>query len=149
MKKGLMFGWLVALAIFSACQADGAIETEKENAEVKEEDSSEDTVLDRHGELTKEERLAASLENVESKKKDRISIISFTAEGDPIGHELSFDGSMIKLIVDSTKDQFGFGKVTEIMCRTIKEVEAAEQIDYALQGCNKGDGDIIVLAKWK
>ncbi|WP_186763782.1 DUF4362 domain-containing protein [Planomicrobium sp. CPCC 101079] len=105
--------------------------------------------MDRHGELTNEERFTAFLKNVTLEKKDRINIISFTTEGDPIGNELIFDGSMIKLVVDSTKDQFGSGKVTEIMCKTIKEAESAEQIDYVLEGCNEGDGDIIVLAKWK
>ncbi|WP_186763781.1 hypothetical protein [Planomicrobium sp. CPCC 101079] len=35
MKRGLLFGWIVALVIFSACQANGAVEDGKGNAVVE------------------------------------------------------------------------------------------------------------------
>jgi hypothetical protein len=53
------------------------------------------------------ERLQKYIEDVGNKKKDKINIIQYTTEGDPITTQLDFNGKNIKVGIDNSKDKFG------------------------------------------
>ena len=69
--------------------------------------SKEDTITNSFNGATNTERLVKFIENVGNKKKDKINIIRFTTEGDPITTQFNFNGKDIEISTDLSKDKFG------------------------------------------
>ncbi|WP_164462104.1 DUF4362 domain-containing protein [Bacillus sp. FJAT-42376] len=82
--------------------------------------SSED-IINTHGEIKNFERFAEFTEHAEKGIKDQIRIVSYTTEGDPILQDLEFDGKLIKLRHDSSRDQYGSEEVTYASCKAIEK----------------------------
>ena len=66
------------------------------------------------------DKLYNFISNVESKKQDKIRIVSYTIEGDAMITDLQYDGNIIKCRTDSTRDRFGsrtinYGEYTKII----------------------------------
>ncbi|MFC3212389.1 DUF4362 domain-containing protein [Planomicrobium okeanokoites] len=79
---------------------------------------------------------------------DHIQLIQFTSEGHPISRDVQFDGSEFKSIVNSSRDSYGSGGVSEVACSGISKSETDERIDYQLEGCeNKKVVELLVI--WK
>ncbi|WP_341357380.1 DUF4362 domain-containing protein [Rossellomorea sp. y25] len=74
-------------------------------------------------------------------------IVSYTDEGDPILHDLEFDGILIHSVRDSRRDTFGNGEIMEMTCKKIEHVEDGTMAKnmYNLADCNKNDADDSVL----
>lgn len=71
----------------------------------------------------------------------------FTTEGDPIYHDLQFDGEVIHLTYDNSKDKHGGDNrgVTKDVCTEIKKQEAENgEIEFYLSGCKKGDNSFLI-----
>ncbi|MDN7240246.1 DUF4362 domain-containing protein [Planococcus sp. N028] len=149
MKRAVMLALLAFLIILAGCREEEIAANEKGDVQIGSSTVADDTVVDRHGKLRNEERFTEFLLNVADEKSDQIQIIVFTTEGDPIYRELSFDGVAVKSVMDSTKDQYGSGEIDEMTCKTIKEEESPDRIEYSLEDCDATDGDPIVLVKWK
>ncbi|KQL34478.1 hypothetical protein AN959_15700 [Psychrobacillus sp. FJAT-21963] len=109
--------------------------------------ASED-VIDMHGEIENKERFQEFLNNVENAKKDSIRVVKYTEKGDPMLHDLEYDGEVIKSTTDTRRDKFGQGSIISTTCTTIEVVETTEKTDYILEGC-EDTIDYTVLVTWK
>lgn len=96
-----------------------------------------DQVVNTHGEVENADRLDGFVRNVDQGRKDAVQIVSYTTEGDPIFYTLEFDGATIQFEYDSSKDQFGSGKVSATACNSMIQKERDGFIDYELQGCER------------
>jgi hypothetical protein len=109
--------------------------------------ASED-VIDMHGEIENKERFREFLNNVEKGKEDSIRVVKYTEEGDPILHDLEYDGEVIKSTTDTRRDKFGEGSLINTTCTSIEVVETTERTDYILEGCkNTIDNTVLVIRK--
>ncbi|WP_051475755.1 DUF4362 domain-containing protein [Bacillus sp. J37] len=107
---------------------------------------SNEDVVDTHGEITNLEKFMKFVENVNQGEEDNIRIVRYTTEGDPILHDLEYDGEMITSTTDTTRDEFGVGSVNTKICKTIDVKETAENTDYTLSGCDLiSDNSILVI----
>lgn len=100
------------------------------------------------GKLKNLERFQTFLEHTNEKEPDHIQIIQFTTEGDPISRNLQFDGTVFKSMVNSSRDAYGSGGISEAVCSEITKTETAERIDYQLESCEIQEV-IDLLVVWK
>lgn len=100
------------------------------------------------GEIKNLDRFHTFLEHINGEEPDHIQIIRLTTEGDPISRDLQFDGTAFKSIMDSSRDKYGSGGVSEAVCSEITKRETAERIDYQLEGCENKE-EIELLVVWK
>lgn len=79
--------------------------------------------------------------NVEKGTIDKIRIVNYTHEGDPIFQTLEYDGKEISYFSDSSNDKFA-GKDKGIYSDTCKKIikDIHEDIRYTLHGCAKEAG---------
>ncbi|MFI8576088.1 DUF4362 domain-containing protein [Rossellomorea aquimaris] len=79
--------------------------------------------------------------------EDRIRIVSYTEEGDPILHDLDYDGNVLHSVRDSRRDSFGSGEIVEMSCKNIEYIQNGEMADnmYRLADCDRKDADDSVL----
>lgn len=106
-----------------------------------------DEVIDMHGQVENRERLDAFVENVQSSLKDKIRLTRYTIEGDPIYHDLDFDGTLLNFRLDTTEDQFGQGNVTTYECKQISKSESDTETKYLLDGCANGQtGELLTIS---
>jgi hypothetical protein len=106
-------------------------------------------IVDSHGDITDLEKLMKFVENVNQGKEDKIRVVRYTTEGDPILQDLKYDGKIITSITDSTKDEFGDGSISTATCKSINVEETVETTNYILSGCDKTDRDNSILVIWK
>lgn len=100
------------------------------------------------GEIKNVNRFEKFLERVNDQEPDHIQLVQFTTEGDPITRDLQFDGVEFKSKVNSSKDAYGSGCISEAICTEITETETAERIDYQLEGCEMQEV-LELLVVWK
>ena len=100
--------------ILSGCQSNETNQgdetvgnTGKENT-LKYNQSPED-IVDSHGEISNLDKFLSFLENVKQGNKDKIRVVRYTTEGDPMLHDLEYDGDVIKSTTDTRRDKFGSG----------------------------------------
>ncbi|MCM3609859.1 DUF4362 domain-containing protein [Planococcus sp. MERTA32b] len=100
------------------------------------------------GEVKNLDRFQTFLEHADEKEPDYIQIIQFTTEGDPISRDLQFDGAVFKSTMNSSRDSYGSGGISEAVCSEIAKTETAERTDYQLEDCE--DTEVIdLLVVWK
>ncbi|MFB6468980.1 DUF4362 domain-containing protein [Cytobacillus sp. Hz8] len=88
------------------------------------------------------ERLKQFLINLSNKKEDTIRITGYTIEGDPIFHDLQFDGKVIQYTYDNSNDHFaGDDKGTEkdVCKEVVKKENEHGEAEFLLSGCSKGN----------
>ncbi|TDL63945.1 DUF4362 domain-containing protein [Rhodococcus qingshengii] len=110
---------------------------------------SDEDIVDSHGEITNIEKFMKFVENVNQGREDKIRVVRYTTEGDPILHDLEYDGGIITSTTDTTRDEFGNGIVSTATCKSINVKETDETTDYILSGCDKTDRDNSILVIWK
>lgn len=152
MKKILIL--ILVSFIVTACQSNGSTKestkvdvTERKDIPVYSQ-TAED-IVNMHGDITNINRFFTFLENVEQGQKDKIRVVSYTEEGDPILHDLNFDGEVIDSSKDTRRDNFGPGSIYTSTCKSIELEEKQERSDYTLSGCMPADQDIMILVIWK
>ena len=109
--------------------------------------SSLEDIVDTHGELKNKERFDEFLNNVYQGKEDRIRVVRYTTEGDPMLHDLEYDGEIIKSTTDTRRDQYGHGRITQTTCTSIEEIETNESTEYILKGCDHAIENMIVVIR--
>jgi hypothetical protein len=119
-------------AFMAGCQLDKA---NSENEPTKSRQPTTHEVIDVHGMIENIERLDIFVDNVQSGKKDKIRLIRYTIEGDPIFHDLVYNGSKLIFTLDTTKDKFGQGEVKSNDCQSIQRLESDTETKYVLEGC--------------
>lgn len=106
-------------------------------------------IVDTHGQITNLEKFMEFVENVKQGREDKIRVVRYTTEGDPILHDLEYDGEIITSTTDTTRDEFGDGHVSTATCKSIDVKETEESTDYTLSECNKTNRDNRILEIWK
>lgn len=144
----------VLLFILSGCQSNETNQGNETVGNTRQENipkynlSSED-IVDSHGEISNLDKFLSFLENVKQGNKDKIRVVRYTVEGDPMLHDLEYDGEVIKSITDTRRDKYGSGSINTATCKSIDVKEEEERTDYSLSGCNQTnrDNSILVIRK--
>ena len=110
---------------------------------------SDEDIVDTHGEINNLEKFMKFVENVNQGTEDKIKVVRYTTEGDPLLHDLEYDGKIITSTLDTTRDEFGNGSVSTAKCKFIDVIETDESTDYTLSGCDKTKRDNSILVIWK
>lgn len=91
--------------------------------------------------------------NVEQREVDKIRIVQYTLEGDPIFQTLEYSGNDIFYVSDNTKDKFA-GKdkgLYKDSCKSIVKDQRESGITYRLIDCTNEDGrngyDLLYVSK--
>lgn len=143
-KKSMLLAiFAIFILILSGCGKEGSTiqSYHKPNK------PSSNEVIDVHGQVENMERLNAFVVKVQAKQKDKIRLTRYTIEGDPIYHDLDFDGSTLSFTFDSTEDKFGNGEVTTYDCKGISKQESNTETKYMLEGCpNSQIGELLYIS---
>lgn len=141
MKKTTLIALFAVFILLSGCVGEGnIISSNSFNHDDK------DEVIDRHGQVENRERLNNFIEKVQSNSKDKIRLTRYTIEGDPIYHDLDFDGTKLTLTLDTTEDEYGSGNVTTYECQRISKTELDTETKYELLGCTNGQsGELLTI----
>jgi Domain of unknown function (DUF4362) len=110
---------------------------------------SDEDIVDTHGQITNLEKFMKFVENVNQGTQDKIRVVRYTTEGDPILHDLEYDGEIITSTTDTTRDEFGTRSVSTATCKSIDVNKTDESTDYTLSGCDQTNRDNSILAIWK
>lgn len=84
--------------------------------------SSED-VINRYVEVENVERFQEFYHNVLNGKEDTVRVVNYTTEGDPLLHDLEYNGDVIKSTFDTRSDKFGEGNLHTATCNAIEVIE--------------------------
>lgn len=107
----------------------------------------ETDVVNTHGNIENMERFERFYKNVGDDVEDRIRIVTYTEEGDPILHDLEYDGNVLHSVRDSLRDTFGRGEIVEMSCENIEYIKNGKMVVnmYKLADCDRKDADENVL----
>ncbi|MBU8917767.1 DUF4362 domain-containing protein [Bacillus sp. FJAT-29953] len=131
--------FLLICLLLSGCQSTSAPPTK-----VK---PGKNDVVETHGGLENFRRLDQFVKHVQNNKKDKVRLIRYTIEGDPIFHDLAYDGSNLKFTLDTAEDKFGQGEVTTTTCESIQKQESETETKYMLTGCPQQDmNELLVIS---
>lgn len=83
-------------------------------------ESKDDTIIYNLKGNVNTDRLTKFVDNVDKDIKDRVNIVRYTTEGDPIITQLYFDGKDIQVSTDNSKDKYGGQDKNKIIYNTIK-----------------------------
>lgn len=153
MKKIFVFMGTL-LFILSGCQSNEANQGNKPSNDTRQDNipeyvqSSED-IVDLHGNITNLDKFFAFAENVNQGVIDKIRVVRYTEEGDPMLHDLEYDGEVILSTTDTRRDGFGSGSLITATCKSIDIKESEGRTDYDLTGCDKINIDNSILVIWK
>jgi hypothetical protein len=109
---------------------------------------SDEDIVDSHSEITNLEKFMKFVENVNQGTEDKIRVVRYTIEGDPMLHDLDFDGKIITSTTDTTRDEFGEGSVRTASCKSIDVKETDESTEYTLSQCDKTNRYNSILEIW-
>ncbi|MBC6975210.1 DUF4362 domain-containing protein [Bacillus sp. Xin] len=103
-------------------------------------DEKNDVIAKGH-EISNLHKFEKFITNVEKGDRDKIRIVNYTDEGDPIFQTLEYDEKEISYSLDSSYDKFA-GKDKGIYSDTCKKVikDIREDIRYTLHDCKKETG---------
>lgn len=134
MNRFLYAGLLLVIVSLSACSYDF------------EQGIANGDVINVHGDVYNVAVLHAFLANVEEKMPDRLRIVEYTNEGDPLLYDLDYDGEKLTVEVDRSQDQYrGSGPVkTAMSCKEIRVNPGNKEDSYLLSGCQSGADFVIV-----
>jgi Domain of unknown function (DUF4362) len=141
MKKWMMAGLFLVMLVGGCDEPGDQVEIEVGKPFTP----ASDDVVNRHGEIKNLDQFEAFFENVQNGKKDRIRIVRYTIEGDPILHDLEYDGDVIHSFEDSRRDTYGPGELTKMQCKKIEFTSSDRRSEYNLKECNKKEYNQTVL----
>ena len=127
MRRILILASILLISMLAACQS------------VKD----SDIVFDHDGEITSNwDKLEKFIQNVENSNEDKIRIVRYTEEGDPIFDTLDYNGENIKYTYDNSQDIHGSsdeGK-TNATCADLDSEITEMGIKYSLIDCSADIG---------
>ena len=148
MKKIMMIVVIFISILLTGCQTTGNPTIDNFEQNIPDYTPASEDVIDTHGEIENIERFREFLINVNEGKAGNLRVVSYTEEGDPMLHDLEYDGEVIKTTKDTRRDGFGEGSIIHTTCTSIEVVETTERTDYLLEGC-KNPIDNTVLVLWR
>jgi hypothetical protein len=127
-KKALWLGLItIVFVLLSACQ--------REQSTHKPYEPTANEVVETHGGLENIKRLDQFVKNMNSGKKDKVRLIRYTIEGDPIYYDLTYDDSKFTIKRDTREDQYGQGEVNTYLCKSIQKQESTTSTKYIVEEC--------------
>lgn len=91
------------------------------------------------------ERFQQFLNNIAKSKKDKITIVHYTVEGDPILDTLEYVGQALKYSHDTRQDEYGEKTVTAATCTKISVEEDNAGATYTVEGCDTQNINTTIL----
>lgn len=134
--------------LLTGCQTTGNSTNKNFEQNIPDYTPASEDVIDMHGEIENVEKFREFLINVKEGKSDNLRVVSYTEEGNPMLHDLEYDGEVINSNTDTRRDGFGEGSIIHTTCTSIEMVETTERTDYILEGC-KDPIDNTVLVIWE
>ncbi|MCM3637620.1 DUF4362 domain-containing protein [Sporosarcina luteola] len=139
---------LTFLFILTACNAsdEGKNPIDKEGSHATSNDNVKPSVkgvknvdvLNTHGSIEGVERMKNFYDNLQNGISSDLRIVHYTIEGDPIVTDLNYKEDTIKVTYDSTRDKFGSGKITTVICNNLLEEVNPTNTSYIATGCSDG-----------
>ncbi len=148
---------LTFLFILTACNAsdEGKNPIDKEGSHAPSNDIVKPSVkgvknvdvLNTHGSIEGLERMKNFYNDLQNGISSDLRIVHYTIEGDPIITDLKYKEDTIKVTYDSTRDNFGSGKITTVNCSDLLEEVNPTNTSYIAIGCSDGySGMVEILA---
>lgn len=91
------------------------------------------------GKMRNQDKWESFMQNVKKNQPDHVRVTMYTIEGDPIIHELIYDGTLFQSTYDATRDKYGSREeITSNTCKGLEltKVERGESV-YVLTDCEK------------
>ncbi|EEL53126.1 hypothetical protein bcere0023_53520 [Bacillus cereus Rock4-2] len=127
----------VVLSIFliSGCSKESSLVDEKKD------------VILKHEKIVNLNEFKSFVENVKLEKPDKVKIVSYTDEGDPIVKTLNYDGKEIRYSIDNSNDKFSSenNKEQKTVCKKLNKRQENSQVVYYLDECSQKDIDNMLL----
>lgn len=120
MKRYIIILTLIAICILIN------VSCSKQNEYYDKSISSENTITYEVDETINSDRLQKFIDKVNNNKEDRINLIKYTIEGDPIITQLHCNGDTIEIAIDRSKDEFG-GKDKDIIDKNSIDIKELQQ----------------------
>jgi Domain of unknown function (DUF4362) len=100
---------------------------------------SDEDVVDSHRKITNYDKFMQFVNNINlgKGKNEKIRVVRYTNEGDPLLHDLIYDGKKIISTIDTTRDEFGVQQVDTTICKSIDTKKDKDKTEYVLSGCEK------------
>ena len=133
MKRIMMIVVLFISILLTGCQTTGNSTIKNFEQNIPDYTPASEDVIDMHGEIENVEKFREFLINVKEGKTDNLRVVSYTEEGDPMLHDLEYDGEVINSTTDTRRDGFGEGSIIHTTCTSIEMVETTERTDYFLK----------------
>lgn len=124
-------------------EGEGAQNTSPDNSQPSVKGVENVDVLNTHGSIDGLERMQGFYEDMQKGISSDLRIVHYTIEGDPIVMDLKYNGEVIKITYDSTRDKFGSGEITTYKCRSLLEEVNPTNTSYIAIGCPDGYSGMI------
>ncbi|WP_413303511.1 DUF4362 domain-containing protein [Bacillus sp. 1P10SD] len=126
------------IVILSGCQGEAPASTKHK--------PTANEIVETHGSLEHIERLDRFVKNMNSGKKDKVRLIRYTIEGDPIYYDLTYDGSKFTIKRDTTEDKYGGGEVITYSCKSIQTLESNTSTKYMVEECPDFGEELLTIS---
>ncbi|MGG0668126.1 DUF4362 domain-containing protein [Lederbergia citrisecunda] len=93
-------------------------------------------VANTHGSIEGLERMQNFYHNLQNGISSELRIVHYTIEGDPIVTDLNYKEDTVKVTYDSSRDNFGSGEITSVICSDLLEEVNPTNTSYIATGCS-------------
>ncbi|PGR33130.1 hypothetical protein COC47_27670 [Bacillus cereus] len=135
MKKYILVFVVLSIFLISGCSKESSLVDEKKD------------VILKHEKIVNLNEFKSFVENVKLEKPDKVKIVSYTDEGDPIVQTLNYDGKEIRYSIDNSNDKFSSenNKEQKTVCKKLNKRQENSQVVYYLDECSQKDIDNMLL----
>ncbi|EST56703.1 hypothetical protein T458_00025 [Brevibacillus panacihumi W25] len=95
-------------------------------------------VLNTHGSIEGLERMHSFYDNMRNGVPSDLRIVHYTTEGDPMITDLTYNGKLLKVKDDTTRDKYGSGEIRTNSCSNMIEEVNPTNTSYIAVDCNSG-----------
>jgi hypothetical protein len=92
-------------------------------------------VLNTHGSIEGLERIDRFYDNMQKDVPSKLRIVHYTIEGDPMLTDLTYNGDVLEVKEDTTRDKFGSGEIKTNSCKDIKKEVNPTNTSYIAVDC--------------
>lgn len=102
-------------------------------------------VINTHGSIDGFDNMERFYNSVQHKIPADLRIVHYTIEGDPIITDANYDGELLEITYDTTRDNFGYGTVTTKKCSKFIKEENPTNTSYVALDCDDEYGMMELL----
>ncbi|GEL76085.1 DUF4362 domain-containing protein [Tenuibacillus multivorans] len=104
-----------------------------------------DDIVNEYGKVTNIVAFQNFIDNVKNDKEDKIRIVNYTDEGDPILHDVNYNGEAFISKLDFSRDKYSSGGTSTVTCKSL-DIEGKEETKiYKLIECNQDNSQPTLL----